>query len=1545
MLLSASPVAHDDLIETTAEQAVQFDPVANDFDADGDQLTLIGVSEVDGGTAAINGNSVTWAPHPGFLGQDTLHYTISDGHGNESVGSIVVTVNAPGAAQVLRPFGQHVNYATGSILPDHVLQSKLDDDVRALYDDWKQRFLLPAGVSAGQPMYRVALAEGSSETVSEGQGYGMVVVAYMAGHDPAAQELFDGMWAFAQANPSTIDGRLMDWHTPDVHDGNDSAFDGDADIAYALLLANAQWSSNGNVDYAAAAATTIAGIYESTIGPDSQLPELGDWVSAHGQPFNQNTPRPGDFMPAHFRSFAQATEDHRWNDVIAATQTVVDSLQTNHAPVTGLLPDFVVNAVNDPQPSPGTFLEGPYDNTYSYNSARVPWRIGLDGVLNGDSTSIAQALKLSHWAEAATGGNPNTFHAGYQLDGIPVPGRAYMSTAFVAPLGVAAMNDSSQQAWLNSIYDVVSTSRQNYFEDSIALISMIAMSGNYWSPTASAAPQDPPPPSEPDISIADITLNEGDSGTTTGVFTVSLNEASSVPVTIDYTTSDGTATAGSDYTPMSGTVSIDAGQTTATIAVEVLGDTEDEDNETFSINLSNAVGAMIDDGQALATIVDDDQQQTPPTTPGFQYETTSDWGSGFNGQITLSNSGSTAWSNWTVEFDWDRNITQIWNAEIVSHIGNHYVIGNLSWNGSVEAGQTVSFGFGGNPGNVTDSPVNVVINGTSVNGDPPPPSEPDISIADITLNEGDSGTTTGVFTVSLNEASSVPVTIDYTTSDGTATAGSDYTPMSGTVSIDAGQTTATIAVEVLGDTEDEDNETFSINLSNAVGAMIDDGQALATIVDDDQQQTPPPVDSIVSISDTEVTEGDSGLTTATFTVSLNEPSNHRVTLDFSTRDGSALAGLDYVSSSGFIAIEPGDITQTITIDVVGDTTDEATENFYVDLLGIAGAIAGDTTGLGTVYDDDDPDPPADPGSETRIIGYFPSWGIYGRDYQVEDIPAEKLTHINYAFANIGADLRITMGDSYADSLNFAALRTLKQQYTELQTMISVGGWTWSERFSDVALTAASREAFAESAVDFMLNHGFDGIDIDWEYPVAGGEWDNVNRPEDKQNYTLLMQELRTQLDALESQHGRDYWLSIAAPAGPSTMQNLEIANLSATLDWINLMAYDLAGHWDPQTGHNAPLYDQADNPADNRLNWNSSIDAYLTAGVPNDKLVIGAPFYGRVFGGVGSTNNGLFQPDTQIVSGTDGQAGYLSYWDIQERYLHADSGYTRYWDNEAQVPYLYNSDTQQFVTYDDEQSIGLKADFINDRNLGGLMFWELATDARDNSLLNTVYDRIGGPPGPPSLRVSDASVIEGDSGTSTLTFLVTLTRASEEPVTVDFATHDATAMAGQDYTETSGTLTFAAGETSREVSVGVLGEALEEANETLLLKLSNATGAELAQNQSAGTIIDDDTPIAVSVAFEITGDWGSGHVGNVTITNNTTETITGWRLEFDYSGEIQSVWSSILISRDGNHYVVECPSWAEDIAAGSTVSFGWNGNGPGGQLSNVTLNGLQAILS
>lgn len=501
LLLAAAPVAVDDLVQTTAGQAVSFDPLANDVPADGHALSLTAVSGVDRGAVSITGDTLTFTPQAGFVGQDTFAYSANDGAGNSVTGSVVVTVNAAGGTPANRPFGQHVDYAGDAILPSHVSQSELDDDVRAFYNDWKAKYLVVAGTRNGQPLYRVSFSQGSAETVSEGQGWGMVITAYLAGHDPDAREIFDGLWSFSRANPSTIDSRLMDWHTPTNSDGNNSAFDGDADIAYGLLLAATQWSNNRNVNYAAEAATVIAGIYESTIGPNSRLPELGDWVSANGSPFNENTPRPSDFMPSHFRSYGRATDDPRWDTVVAATQAVVDSIQTSHSPGTGLLPDFVVNASTNPQPAPGSFLEGPYDNSYSYNSARVPLRLGLDGLLNGDAASIEQALRISHWAESTAGGNPHSFQSGYRLNGTPLPARNYMSTAFVAPLGVAAMNDPSQQSWLNSIYDTTVAARQNYFEDTIALLSLIAMSGNYWDPVPADSESDPPPDDDSVLTI------------------------------------------------------------------------------------------------------------------------------------------------------------------------------------------------------------------------------------------------------------------------------------------------------------------------------------------------------------------------------------------------------------------------------------------------------------------------------------------------------------------------------------------------------------------------------------------------------------------------------------------------------------------------------------------------------------------------------------------------------------------------------------------------------------------------------------------------------------------------------------------------------------------------------------------------------------------------------------------------------------------------------------------------------------------------------------
>ena len=144
-----------------------------------------------------------------------------------------------------RPFPQHVNLAPGSILPNHRSQAQLDDDVRAFYDTWKATYVIYAGPSVNSnPMYRIAFGKdqpGKETTVSEGQGYGMIIVPLMGGYDEEAQQIFDGLWEFVRAHPSVADSRLMDWNIPDTENGNESAFDGDADIAYGMLLADAQW--------------------------------------------------------------------------------------------------------------------------------------------------------------------------------------------------------------------------------------------------------------------------------------------------------------------------------------------------------------------------------------------------------------------------------------------------------------------------------------------------------------------------------------------------------------------------------------------------------------------------------------------------------------------------------------------------------------------------------------------------------------------------------------------------------------------------------------------------------------------------------------------------------------------------------------------------------------------------------------------------------------------------------------------------------------------------------------------------------------------------------------------------------------------------------------------------------------------------------------------------------------------------------------------------------------------------------------------------------
>ncbi len=390
------------------------------------------------------------------------------------------------------PFGgQHQPYRAGTLTPTNFTRTQLNQHVADYYDVWKGRWLAADPDGNG---WRVK-SDSSGRTVSEGQGYGMVIVAALAGHDPQAKTIFDGLWQFRLAHPSSIDNRLMDWEVPNTS-GNDSAFDGDADIAYGLLMAHAQWGSEGTVDYLSAAKNVIAGIRASTIGPQSKLPMLGDWVNPNGSTYSQWTTRSSDFMPGHFRSYGAATGDAPfWNSVVAATQNVITDIQSNESATTGLLPDFIklVGASRDPQPAPN-LLEGANDGNYWYNAGRDPWRLGVDAILNDDPVTLAQVQKLSDWARTSTGGDPNKVRGGYKLDGTPL--NSWQDIFYIAPLAVAAMTGEGavDQQWLNSLYNRVYQSHNtgDYYGDAVTLQSLLAVTGNFWDPIAVLAAPQPP---------------------------------------------------------------------------------------------------------------------------------------------------------------------------------------------------------------------------------------------------------------------------------------------------------------------------------------------------------------------------------------------------------------------------------------------------------------------------------------------------------------------------------------------------------------------------------------------------------------------------------------------------------------------------------------------------------------------------------------------------------------------------------------------------------------------------------------------------------------------------------------------------------------------------------------------------------------------------------------------------------------------------------------------------------------------------------------------
>ena len=379
-----------------------------------------------------------------------------------------------------KPFPQHIKYLTGTILPA-LPQINLDSEVERFYDQWKKRFIKNV---PGKPESFVWFDEkNKKQCVSEGQGYGMVIVALMGGYDPQAKNTYDRLFRYYKAHPSGRGKYLMAWAQND--DGKDvdntSATDGDMDIAYSLLLAHRQWGDKAGMDYLVAAKSMINAIMEYEINHQTWSVLLSDAVEHDSKDYFDM--RSSDFMPSYFKAFGSVTNDNRWMKATDSNYQLFLAMEDKYSPEGGLVPDFIVGINKLPKPASPHFLESPYDGYYNYNACRVPWRTATDYLLTGDKRAKTITDRINRWIRETTNNDTYNLSAGYTLAGNDMKGRYFEALSFSAPFAVSAMVDQKNQAWLTHLWTYLTGFKLkdfDYYDNTIKLLDMIILSGNYW---------------------------------------------------------------------------------------------------------------------------------------------------------------------------------------------------------------------------------------------------------------------------------------------------------------------------------------------------------------------------------------------------------------------------------------------------------------------------------------------------------------------------------------------------------------------------------------------------------------------------------------------------------------------------------------------------------------------------------------------------------------------------------------------------------------------------------------------------------------------------------------------------------------------------------------------------------------------------------------------------------------------------------------------------------------------------------------------------------
>ena len=417
------------------------------------------------------------------------------------------------------------------------------------------------------------------------------------------------------------------------------------------------------------------------------------------------------------------------------------------------------------------------------------------------------------------------------------------------------------------------------------------------------------------------------------------------------------------------------------------------------------------------------------------------------------------------------------------------------------------------------------------------------------------------------------------------------------------------------------------------------------------------------------------------------------------------------------------------------------------------------------------------GSDKRIVTYFEEWGVYGRDVNLSDVNGQAMTHLNYSFFDVKADGSVQLFDSYAaqekrfsasdqvsrtftnadyqaldpaliaaynsdkytisqsadsvtvtsvpvgwndagpkDAGNFEQLRRFKELNPNVEIGFALGGWTLSDEFSPAFATQAGRDQFTSDVVDiFQTYEFFNVVDFDWEYPGGGGDPGNASSSDDGANFALVLEQLRSELDALEQQTGGNYEISIATAGGEEKLANLNLAGIDPYVDFYNVMTYDFHGGWENQTGHQAAMTGDTNN-----YDVTSAVSVFEEAGVELNKVVLGAPAYTRAWGGV--TDGGTFgyqQSGTGAEAEGSFEAGVYDYKDIVTDVITGQTDL--YWDDNSKAAFTYNGD--EWSSIETTATIAGKAAYVQEKDLGGMMFWALSNDAEgDLSLVEAADD-------------------------------------------------------------------------------------------------------------------------------------------------------------------------------------------------------------------------------